>query len=102
MNSFEITTEAQDDLDAIVQYIAAEASPERAIQVLLDLRDAFRKLADMPGMGHFRENLLDRSYRFWTVYSYVIAYQWNVTPIRILAVVHGARDLDALFGHREL
>jgi plasmid stabilization system protein ParE len=54
----------------------------------------------MPGMGHFRKDLLDQHYKFWSVYSYVIAYRWEVTPIQIIAVVHGARNLDAFFARR--
>ena len=100
MKGYELTTEAQYDLDAIAEYIAIEASVERAIRVLGEFRDAFRKLADMPGMGHFREDLLDQRYKFWSVYSYVIAYRWEVSPIQIIAVVHGARNLDAFFGRR--
>ncbi len=100
MKGYELTTEAQYDLDAIAEYIAIEASVERAIRVLAEFRDAFRKLADMPGMGHFREDLLDQRYKFWSVYSYVIAYRWEVSPIQIIAVVHGARNLDAFFGRR--
>jgi plasmid stabilization system protein ParE len=53
MMGYQLTTEAQDDLEAIAEYIAVEGSVERAIRVLSDFRDAFRKLADMPGMGHF-------------------------------------------------
>jgi toxin ParE1/3/4 len=100
MKGYELTTEAQYDLDAIAEYIAVEGSVERAIRVLSEFRDAFRKLADMPGMGHFREDLLDQRYKFWSVYSYVIAYRWEVSPIQIIAVVHGARNLEAFFGRR--
>jgi plasmid stabilization system protein ParE len=38
--------------------------------------------------------------RFWTVYSYVIAYRREPTPIRIIAIVHGARQLEAFFRRR--
>ncbi|HSI32640.1 MAG: type II toxin-antitoxin system RelE/ParE family toxin [Phycisphaerae bacterium] len=100
MKGYELTTEAQFDLEAIAEYIAAEASIERALIVLADIRAEFRKLADMPGMGHYREDLLDQRYKFWSVYDYVIAYKWEVEPIRILAVVHGARNLDAFFSRR--
>ena len=100
MKGFQLTTEAQRDLAAIVSYIAERASVDRAAKVLIKIRDAFRKLADMPGMGHFREDLLDKHYKFWSVYSYVIAYRWDVKPIQIIAVVHGARDLEAFFGRR--
>jgi toxin ParE1/3/4 len=100
MKRYELTPQAQRDLNAIAEYIAIEGSVERAIRVLKDLRSAFRKLSDMPGMGHYREDLLDKRFRFWSVYSYVIAYRWNVEPIQIIAIVHGARDLHAFFGGR--
>ena len=57
-------------------------------------------LGEMPGMGHFREDLLDRHYKFWSVHSYVVVYLWEVTPIKVIAVVHGARDLDAFLTSR--
>jgi hypothetical protein len=38
--------------------------------------------------------------RFWTVYAYVIAYRWETTPIQIVTVVHGARQLEAFFQQR--
>jgi antitoxin ParD1/3/4/toxin ParE1/3/4 len=51
-------------------------------------------------MGHRREDLADSRYRFWTVYAYVIAYCWEKTPIQIIAVVHGTRQLEAFFQQR--
>jgi toxin ParE1/3/4 len=100
MRRYELTTEAQHDLETIADYLVQEASVERAIKVLKEFDQAFLKLAKMPGMGHFPEDLLNKKYKFWSVYSYVIAYRWEVTPIQIIAVVHGARNLDAFFGRR--
>jgi plasmid stabilization system protein ParE len=37
---------------------------------------------------------------FWTVYAYVIAYRSETIPIQIVAVVHGARQLEAFFQQR--
>jgi plasmid stabilization system protein ParE len=61
----------------------------------------FRNLGEMPGMGHYREELLDKNYKFWSVHSYVIVYRWEVKPIQIIAVLHGARDLNAVLSRRE-
>jgi plasmid stabilization system protein ParE len=71
MMSYHLTTGAQHDIDAIAEYVAIEATVERALKILSELRDAFRKLAEMPGIGHFREDLLSRHYKFWSVHSYV-------------------------------
>jgi len=61
---------------------------------------AFTQLAKMPGMGHHREDLADNRHRFWTVYSYVIAYRDQTQPLEIIAIVHGARQLEAFFQRR--
>jgi hypothetical protein len=47
-----------------------------------------------PGIGHHWRDLADVRYRFWTVYSYVIAYR-EANPLEIVVVVHGARHLEA-------
>jgi antitoxin ParD1/3/4 len=100
MSDYQLTPQAQSDLEAILEYIASEASEDRAIQVLTELRDEFCKLSDAPGIGHFREDLLDRNYKFWSLYSYVIVYRWQTIPLQILAVVHGARDMSAFLSGR--
>jgi plasmid stabilization system protein ParE len=81
MNRYNLTEQAQADISAITEYIANEATVEHAMRVLVELRDAFRMLGEMPGIGHYREDLLDQRYRFWTVRSYVIVYRWEITPV---------------------
>jgi antitoxin ParD1/3/4/toxin ParE1/3/4 len=100
MSRFLVTTEARADLFAFWEHIA-EDSLDAADKVIREIEDSFSKLAEMPGIGHSRKDLLDQRYKFWSVYSYVIAYRWEASPIQIIAVVRGARDLDAFFGRRE-
>ena len=66
------------------------------------LYEAFARLSQTPGIGHGREDFADSRCRFWTVYSYVIAYRWDTTPLQIIAVAHGARQLQAFFQQRIL
>lgn len=47
-------------------------------------------------MGHLREDLTRRPFRFWPVYSYLIVYRPETRPIQILRVLHGARDVKSL------
>jgi toxin ParE1/3/4 len=91
--------EARADLIELWSHIA-EDSIDAADQALARLHDAFTRLGRTPGMGHQREDLADTRHRFWTVYSCVIAYRWETTPIRIVAVVHGARQLEVFFQQR--
>lgn len=96
---FVLTPEARQDLIDIWNYIA-EDSIDKADRVIGRVHDAFVRLAQSPGMGHNREDLADSRHRFWTIYSYVIAYRGDTTPVQIIAVVHGARHLDAFFQQR--
>ena len=97
--SFVLTPQARADLLEIWNYIA-EDSPENADRILERLYAAFTRLAETPRIGHHREDLADARHRFWTVYSYVIAYRDQIRPLQIIAIVHGARQLEAFFQGR--
>jgi plasmid stabilization system protein ParE len=62
--------------------------------------NAFRLLAKQPEPGHAREDLLDRAIRFWPVGDYLILYLPGTTPIEIVGVVHGARDVPVIINRR--
>jgi plasmid stabilization system protein ParE len=38
--------------------------------------------------------------RFWTVFSYLIAYRIDTRSLTIIAVIHGKRDVEQLLDHR--
>jgi plasmid stabilization system protein ParE len=61
------------------------------------ITDAFRGLSEMPGKGHVRADVKNPAYRFWSVYSYVIAYRYDEKTLTIVRVVHGKRDFRRLF-----
>jgi toxin ParE1/3/4 len=80
---------ARDDLDAALKFLAAAD-------------DACEKLAAMPGMGATREfkNPLFASVRFWPIKgftNYLIFYEPTKRGIKLVRVLHGARDIDAAF-----
>jgi len=81
----------------IWQYVAADRSIEAANVTVASIYDECQKLGEMPGIGHYRQELLDQTYRFWSAGKYLIVYRWQVRPIDVIAVVHGARDLEAFF-----
>jgi toxin ParE1/3/4 len=58
--------------------------------------DAVGRLAETPGIGHTRQDLTDRPVKFWSVYSYLIVYDSESRPLTIVAVLHGARDVEQL------
>jgi plasmid stabilization system protein ParE len=78
----------------------AKGSPGGAHRMMVRFVHAFRLLAKQPELGHTREDLLPSVIRFWPVDAYLILYLAARTPIEILAVVHGARDVPAIMNHR--
>lgn len=99
MKGYTLSALAKLDLQRIWNYIA-EDNIEAADKVRNEIRDAMRDLAQMPLMGHRRADVKNPRYRFWLVYSYLIAYFPDTDPLQIVRVVHGARDLKRLFKNR--
>jgi plasmid stabilization system protein ParE len=91
---------AKNDLREILLDIAKD-SPIAAERLRDQLLEGLQALGQSPGIGHFHEELLDQRYRFWNFHSFVVAYAWQQTPIRVISVVHGARDLGVFFAWRQ-
>ena len=99
--TFRLSGPARSDIDSIWDYVFENSfSVERADGVLAKIFDAIELLAREPKAGHLREDLTNRPLRFWSVYSYLIAYKPETTPIEIVAIVHGGRDLPKILENR--
>jgi plasmid stabilization system protein ParE len=94
---FILTPEAVAGALDIWKFIADEASEKMADRVIARIYDECDKLAESPGIGHYRDELLDRRHRFWSVWSNLIVYRWQTKPLQIIAIVHGSRDLEEFF-----
>jgi len=96
MRKLLVQPQARLDLLEVWHHIAQD-NLTAANQVGEKLDAAIRALVSMPGMGHARLDVKDARYRFWTVYSYVIAYRHDEETVTIVRVVHGSRDFRKLF-----
>jgi plasmid stabilization system protein ParE len=93
---YKLSPEALQDIRDIWEFIA-EDSIDAADRVYVELFEAIDGLAQMPQKGHRREDLVDDlAVLFWPVRSYLIIYRPEL-PLQIVRVVHGARDVPALF-----
>ena len=99
MGGYRVTPEARRDLLEIWQHIA-EDSTEAADRVEAELYEMFGSLGRMPRQGHRRTDLTNRPVLFFPLYSYLIVYLPSVDPIRIMAVLHGKRNLKRLLKTR--
>jgi toxin ParE1/3/4 len=94
-----ITESARADLQEIRAYIAKD-NPAAALRVVERLRTQARKLAQTPGIGRRREDLRPDLFSF-PVGRHVLFYRPQAGGIVLVRVLHGARDLPALFGATE-
>lgn len=97
---FILTDEAAANAADLWEHLAQEQDEDVADRFLAQIHDACQRLADMPGIGHYREELLDHAFRFWAAGSILIVYRWETRPLQIVAIVHGARNLQRLFTDR--
>ncbi|WP_052668762.1 type II toxin-antitoxin system RelE/ParE family toxin [Nitriliruptor alkaliphilus] len=95
MASLLLSAPAASDLREIHAYIAAD-DPAAARRILDDLRDAMHRLADLPGLGHVRDDLADETLRVWTVHPYLVIYRPETRPLQIVRVLSGYRDIATL------
>ena len=99
MSDFLIAPAARFDLDEIWNYHAIELqNPDAADRIRDEVFNAFYKLAQTPGMGHFRSDLATEPLRFWHVRRYLIIYRSEKRPIEVVRVLHGARDVQTILG----
>lgn len=97
MKPYVLTQRAKQDIEDIWEYIAAD-SLGAADRVYGSLENALDRLAKHPGIGHMREDLADRRYRFLLVYNYLIVYLYETRPLQVIRVLHAARDIQSILG----
>ncbi|NJR16916.1 MAG: type II toxin-antitoxin system RelE/ParE family toxin [Calothrix sp. CSU_2_0] len=87
--------EAKTDLKEIWKYIATQ-DKERADNFLRVLNETLQKIAHHPFMGKERPEIMEeiRSFPFK---NYVIFYRPLDDGIELVRILHGARDVEALF-----
>jgi plasmid stabilization system protein ParE len=92
MKGYEFSPEARDDLQEIWIYIAAD-DPAAADRLEADIYKACELLAENPGLGHRRPDLVDEPVLFWAVRGrYLVIYQRETQPLKVVRILHGARD----------
>src|SRR5258708_12210635 len=84
----------------IWRYIKKQSNVEIADHVESVIREKIVFLAANPGAGHWRKNLTDEAVKFFPVYSYLIVYRHETTPLQIVSILHGRRDVEQLLRDR--
>lgn len=99
MSAYVVAPAAQDDLLIIWHYYAEEVGdPDLADRMVGEIVEAFHRVANTPGIGHFRSDLSEEPLRFWAVRKYLIVYRAEDRSLEIVRVIHSARDVQAILG----
>ena len=96
------TEVAHNDLDKIASYIAQD-SENYAAAFVREVLDAARSLEQLAQRGRVVPERQDSAIRELVVMNYRLIYQLAEPVVSIIGVIHGARDLEALWkrqGHR--
>jgi plasmid stabilization system protein ParE len=97
MKEYFLSAIAEQDIDEIVSYIAQE-NASAALTFLDTLYESMDMLSLNPMLGHKREDLTNRPVRFWPFkWHYLIIYR-DCSPIEIVRVLSGYRDISSLLG----
>jgi toxin ParE1/3/4 len=96
MKRFVLTRAAERDLDQIKDFLVEKAGPTITRRVLREIRQAIGHIGTNPELGHVREDLTDRTLKFWPIYSYLIVYDPETKPVQIVRILHGRRDLEEI------
>jgi toxin ParE1/3/4 len=92
--------QADSDLDGIWQYVAMNSGSFDIADRLVDsITQRFFLLSSHPNIGRARDEDLRSGVRSFPVGEYVIIYRILDGDVLILRVLHGSRDIEALFGH---
>lgn len=93
--TYRLSRSARQDLDEIWDYIARD-NPDAATRFSELLIERFDILGRQPSIGRACGRLGSSLYRF-PVGNHVILHRIGRQPIEIARVLHGARDIEAIF-----
>ena len=91
----QFSPKAIEDIYEISAYLEVD-SYEAATRVAAQIFEACDSIAESPYLGHWRSEFPSRRIRVRAITpgsTYLVVYDAEAIPVRILRIVHGARDL---------
>lgn len=95
-----LAPQAARDLVETWRYLKEHAGISVADRVESTILERVAFLAENPGIGHQRQDLTDQKVKFFPVYSYLIVYRPETSPLQIVAILHGRRDFEGILKSR--
>jgi toxin ParE1/3/4 len=95
-----LTEQAQQDLRGIWRGLAEFSSLESADRVIQTIQKKFKVLVQFPSSGRAREEL-ELGLRSFPAREYMIFYRIGEAQVEIVRIIHGRRDIEAIFTDEE-
>jgi toxin ParE1/3/4 len=90
--SYQLSQEADNDLQEIYDYTAANFGADQAIKYLIGLDDLFHAVCAQPHTGRMRDEIR-KGVRSSSYFSHIVFYRVLERHIRIVRVLHASRDI---------
>lgn len=97
MTAYVLEEAAEHELREIFHYVSRDSGESRASHVLNAFLEAFDSLSASPGIGFLRRGLTGDELRWWPVFRWLVLYDPNTQPLRIVGIWHSSRDLARIF-----
>jgi plasmid stabilization system protein ParE len=91
-----LTPEARNDLDSIWHYIASD-NIVAADKVEFDILSSIENIVEFSSIRHKRPDLTNQNVRFLVHKHYIIIYEQESNPIKIIRILSTFRDLFEIF-----
>ncbi|WP_117884201.1 type II toxin-antitoxin system RelE/ParE family toxin [Aureibaculum luteum] len=90
--NYQLSKDADQDLDSIFDYTEKEHSFDQAIKYLSEIEETFFQIASSPNLGKERVELKRGIYSLQVNY-HLVFYKIHSDHVLIVRVLHGRRDL---------
>jgi len=97
MKSFELTSEAKDDLRKIARFTEKRWGRDQRFLYIKQFDDVFHLLAETPSVGK-QCDYIKKGYRKFPQSSHIIFYRESTeTKITIIRILHKSMDVESKF-----
>jgi toxin ParE1/3/4 len=92
IKKYELTNEADADLEDIFDYTVKRHNQDQAIRYLSNIEDVFFQLCKHPNLGRLRNDIKENIFSF-SIEKHIIFYKIDTDKLIIIRVLHGSRDM---------
>ena len=92
ITNYELTNEADADLEDIFDYTEKNHTQDQAILYLSNIEDVFFQLCKQPNLGRLRNDIKESTFSFPSQ-KHIIFYTIDTNKLIIIRVLHCSRDM---------